>query len=66
LVGSLSRQLDAKEAALAFDERLRLLTGEARLVALLSGDLRPGEKTTRDLQEVARAMDSDGVAILHR
>lgn len=64
LVGSLARQIKAKEEADGYRQRIRLRSFEDDLVTLLSREGSLDEVLSDHLGEIGRMMGGDGVAIL--
>ena len=64
LVGSMARQIKAKEEAEGLRQRLRLRSFEDDIIALLSREGSLDEALSNHLGEIGRMMDGDGVAVL--
>jgi light-regulated signal transduction histidine kinase (bacteriophytochrome) len=64
LAGVLARQVNAKEEAQGYRQRIRLRGFEDDMVALLSREGSLEEALTTHLNELSRMMRSDGVAVL--
>jgi len=64
LVGSLARQIKAKEEAEGLRQRLRLRSFEDDIIALLSREGSLDEALSNHLGEICRMMDGDGLAVL--
>lgn len=64
LVGSLARQIRAKDEAEGVRQRLRLRSSEDDIIALLSREGSLDEALSNHLNEIGRMMDGDGIAVL--
>jgi two-component system, chemotaxis family, sensor kinase Cph1 len=64
LVGSLARQIKAKEEGADYRQRIRLRSFEDDIVAILSREGSLDETLSNHLDEIGRMMGADGVAIL--
>ena len=64
LAGGLARQINAKEEAESFRERIRLRGFEDEIVALLSREGALDEALTNHAGELRKMMNADGVAVL--
>lgn len=64
LVGSLARQIRAKDEAESVRQRLRLRSSEDDIIALLSREGSLDEALSNHLDEIGRMMDGDGIAVL--
>ncbi len=64
LVGSLARQIKAKDEAEGLRQRLRLRSFEDDIIALLSREGSLDEALSNHLDEIGRMMNGDGVAVL--
>jgi two-component system, chemotaxis family, sensor kinase Cph1 len=64
LVGSLSRQIKAKDEAEGYRQRIRLRSFEDDIVTLLAREGSLDETVAKHLDEIARMMGGDGVAVL--
>ena len=64
LVGSLARQIRAKDEAEGVRQRLRLRSTEDDIIALLSREGSLDEALSNHLNEIGRMMDGDGIAVL--
>jgi chemotaxis family two-component system sensor kinase Cph1 len=66
LAGSLGRQIKGKEEADGFRQRIRLLSFEDDIIALLSRDGTLGDALNNHLDEISRMMGADGLAIIRK
>jgi two-component system, chemotaxis family, sensor kinase Cph1 len=64
LVGSLSRQIKAKEESESYRQRIRLRSFEDGIVTVLAREGSPEETMSRHLPEIGRMMGGDGLALL--
>jgi two-component system, chemotaxis family, sensor kinase Cph1 len=64
LVGTLARQIKARDEAEGYRQRIRLRSFEDTIVKVLSREGSPEEAVSRHLGEIGRMMGSDGVAVL--